>query len=108
MEQSILVCDVCGVPATATVTVRVEGKSLQKDLCADHLGELVHGARPARPGRRRSPGPTPARRRSTTTAKRRTAKKSTKKSTAASKPRRGRRPRAAAVPAEGAPEPGAE
>jgi hypothetical protein len=107
MEQTILVCDVCGVPASTTVTIKADGKSLQKDLCSDHVGELVKGARAARPGRRRSPGPAPAKRRSAPAArKRRTSKKAT--ATATAKPRRGRRPRAVAPPPEGPAEPGPE
>jgi hypothetical protein len=109
MEQTILVCDVCGAPAATTVTLKVDGKSLQKDLCSDHVGELVHGARPARPGRRRSPGPAPARRRAKSTRAKSTRKstrakstrggRASKKSTATGTPRRGRPPRVAAEPA---------
>src|SRR5712692_7960712 len=58
-EQTILVCDVCGAPASTTVSIRVEGKTLHKDLCPEHVGELINGTRAARPGRRRSPGPAP-------------------------------------------------
>jgi hypothetical protein len=52
-ERTILVCDVCGAPAQQTVGLRVNGRSLQKDVCADHLGDMVRGARAARRGRRR-------------------------------------------------------
>jgi hypothetical protein len=91
MEQTILACDVCGKPAATTVTIKADGKSLQKDLCADHVSELVNGARPARPGRRRSVGPKPTRRRAATGAKsgksRRSAARA--KSTRTRRPRRG-------------------
>jgi hypothetical protein len=52
-EQTILVCDVCGQPATASVSMRVGRRSLTKDLCDTHLSELTAGARAARPGRRK-------------------------------------------------------
>jgi hypothetical protein len=52
-ERVVLVCDVCGEPATQTVTVRIAGRSLTKDLCASHLSELTAGTRPTRRGRRR-------------------------------------------------------
>jgi hypothetical protein len=55
-ERSIVVCDVCGTPAATTVSIKADGKSVHKDLCSDHLGELLQGSRPARPGRRRSVG----------------------------------------------------
>jgi hypothetical protein len=95
MEQTILACDVCGAPAATTVTVKVDGKSLQKDLCSEHVAELVNGARPARPGRRRSPGPIPTRRRRKTTAG---VARTSKKSTARVKSRRTRRSQRSAQP----------
>src|SRR2546425_11197243 len=49
----ILVCDVCGKPASDTISIRVGGRNLTKDVCETHLAELVAGARPARRGRRR-------------------------------------------------------
>jgi hypothetical protein len=91
MEQTILACDVCGRPAATTVTIKTDGKSLQKDLCADHVSELVNGTRPARPGRRRSVGPKPTRRRTAAGAKSRKPRKSAAraKSTRTGRPRRG-------------------
>jgi hypothetical protein len=68
MERTVVVCDVCGEPATDTVAIRVKGRSLQKDLCATHLAELIQGARAARRGRPRTAG---------TAASDGTAKKST-------------------------------
>lgn len=53
-EKTILVCDICGQPATETVGIRVGRRSLVKDLCDTHLAELTVGARRARPGRRRA------------------------------------------------------
>jgi hypothetical protein len=60
-ERMILVCDVCGKPATGTVALRVGRRGLTKDLCSIHLKELTEGARPARPPRA-GPGPRRARR----------------------------------------------
>jgi hypothetical protein len=52
-ERTILVCDACGAPAQQTVGLRVSGRSLQRDVCVEHLEEIVKGARPARRGRRK-------------------------------------------------------
>ncbi len=52
-EQTILVCDVCGEPARGTVGIRAGGKGYAKDLCARHLGELLHGTRAPRRGQPR-------------------------------------------------------
>lgn len=53
-ERVVVVCDVCGKAATETVTLKVRGRSLQKDLCQIHLTELSQGARQARRGRPRA------------------------------------------------------
>jgi hypothetical protein len=86
-EQTILVCDVCGRPATETATIRVGTRNFVKDYCSTHLSELTAGARAPRRGRRRSVvtagGATPAKRRGrppkSATAKRGTAKRGTAK-----------------------------
>ena len=52
-EQTILVCDVCGRPATETVTIRVGNRNYVKDFCSTHLAELTAGARAPRRGRRK-------------------------------------------------------
>jgi hypothetical protein len=52
-EQMIVVCDVCGKPATETVTIKVARGNFVKDLCATHVTELTAGARRPRPGRPR-------------------------------------------------------
>jgi hypothetical protein len=52
-EAITLVCDVCGKPEATTVTMRVNGRNLQKDYCSKHLAELVQGARSPKRGRRR-------------------------------------------------------
>ena len=52
-EQTILVCDVCGRPATETVTIRAGARNFVKDLCSTHLAELTRGARAPRRGRRK-------------------------------------------------------
>src|SRR2546421_12904840 len=51
-EQTILVCDVCGRPATETVTIRGGNRNYVKDFCSTHLSELTAGARAPRRGRR--------------------------------------------------------
>jgi hypothetical protein len=52
-ERTIVVCDVCGKPATETVTIKVARGNYAKDLCAAHVTELVAGARRPRAGRPR-------------------------------------------------------
>ncbi len=52
-EKTIVVCDVCGKPATETVTIKAARGNYAKDLCAAHVTELVAGARRPRPGRPR-------------------------------------------------------
>jgi hypothetical protein len=52
-ERTIVVCDVCGKPATETVTIKVARGNYAKDLCAAHVTELVAGAHRPRPGRPR-------------------------------------------------------
>jgi hypothetical protein len=67
-EKTILVCDVCGRPASETVTIKVKRGNFVKDLCAAHANELVAGARKPRPGRPRG---TSVKKRAATRAKRR-------------------------------------
>ena len=86
-EQTILVCDVCGRPATETVTIRVGKRSFVKDFCSTHLSELTAGARAPRRGRR--PGAAVK-----TTARRGRPPKSATGTTR----RRGRPPKAGAAP----------
>jgi hypothetical protein len=74
-EKTVLVCDVCGQPATQSVTIHAGSRRLVKDLCAQHVAELTKGSRPVRRGRPRATaavrarsstakrGKTPARRR---------------------------------------------
>lgn len=52
-ERMIVVCDICGKPATETVTIKVARGNFVKDLCATHVTELTAGARRPRPGRPR-------------------------------------------------------
>ena len=52
-ERTIVVCDVCGEPASETVTIKVGRGNFAKDLCATHVTELIAGARRPRPGRPR-------------------------------------------------------
>src|SRR5438132_1665233 len=51
-EKTILVCDVCGQPATHTVTILIGGRRLLKDYCDAHTAELRRGARAAGRSRR--------------------------------------------------------
>lgn len=58
-EQVVIVCDVCGMPAIASVNFGVhgggarDGQKFAKDLCEVHLTELTSNARKPRRGRRR-------------------------------------------------------
>ena len=51
-EKTILVCDVCGKPATHTITILIGGRRLLKDYCDAHAAELRSGARAAGRSRR--------------------------------------------------------
>jgi hypothetical protein len=95
-EKTIVVCDVCGKPATETVTIKVARGNYAKDLCATHVTELIAGARRPRPGRPRKmagEAAAPARRgRPRKTAASKTAAKRSGRATA----RRRRQPRGSA------------
>ena len=51
-EKTILVCDVCGKPATQTATILIGERRLLKDYCDAHATELRTGARAAGRSRR--------------------------------------------------------
>jgi hypothetical protein len=51
-ERTTIVCDICGEPATQSVTFRVGNRSLSQDLCPAHLQELVQRSHTPRRGRR--------------------------------------------------------
>lgn len=51
-EATVLVCDVCGKPATESVTFRANGRNRVKDFCAMHLASLLEGSRAPKRGRR--------------------------------------------------------
>jgi hypothetical protein len=53
-EKTVLVCDVCGEPATQSVTIHAGSRRLVKDLCSQHVAELTKGARPVKRGRPRA------------------------------------------------------
>ncbi len=53
-ERVVVVCDECGRPAQASVTFKVAGRNLAKDLCQSHLEELVRNSHPPKRGRRPS------------------------------------------------------
>lgn len=97
-EKTILVCDICGRPATETVSFKFGGATLQKDYCDEHLAELTDGAR--RPRRGRRPGTTAASPRRKKTAGRKKAA-TRKRATRRRRPGRPRKTQAAEkAPAE--------
>ena len=51
-ERTILVCDDCGRPATTSVTIRIDGRNLVKDLCDQDARALVRNARTPKRGRK--------------------------------------------------------
>ena len=51
-ERTILVCDDCGRPATTSVTIRIDGRNLVKDLCDQDARSLVRNARTPKRGRK--------------------------------------------------------
>src|SRR5436853_7673144 len=51
-ERTILVCDDCGRPATTSVTIRINGRNLVKDLCDQDARALVRNARTPKRGRK--------------------------------------------------------
>jgi hypothetical protein len=53
-EKTVLVCDVCGEPASHTITIHTKQRRMTKDLCSAHLAELTRGTRPVRRGRPRT------------------------------------------------------
>jgi hypothetical protein len=59
-ERIMLVCDVCGKTSVETVGITADGKSYRKDLCAEHLAELLRGTSAPRRGRPRKVGTEPA------------------------------------------------
>jgi hypothetical protein len=50
-ERVMVVCDVCGKSAAETVGISARDKSYRKDLCSEHLAELLKGTRAPRRGR---------------------------------------------------------
>jgi len=101
-ERTILVCDDCGRPATTSVTIRINGRNLVKDLCDQDARALVRNARtpkrgrkpgtvlsPSALGERRGPGRPKGSTSKRSSAKRRSTKRSSAKRTSAK--RTGRR-----------------
>lgn len=86
------VCDICGEPASATLSWRDQGKGRTNDLCSKHMKALRDSA--VAPRRGRKPGTTVARRTPKATSRKKpTSRKTSAKKTTA---RRGR-PRKASV-----------
>ena len=50
----VVVCDVCGRPAVETISLRVGTRGYQKDVCQQHLDEIIKGSRAPRRGRPRT------------------------------------------------------
>jgi hypothetical protein len=73
-EKTVLVCDVCGDEPAHSVALRIGGANWQKDLCEDHMTELLNGARRPRRGVRPGGG---NRGRATRPAQKATTKKKT-------------------------------
>jgi hypothetical protein len=96
-EQVILVCDECGRPATKSVTIRIDGRNLVKDLCDADARALTKNARTPKRGRkaatvltspagaRRGPGRPKGSRNKKTTAKKSGARKSSARKSPARK-----------------------
>jgi hypothetical protein len=110
-EQVMIVCDVCGAPATASVNMQVhgggtrDGQRFAKDLCNTHLNDLVTNTRKPRRGRRRATVATAAAPASAPSPRARRSTRSPAAKTGATTGRRRGRPRATpapAAPAEGA------
>jgi hypothetical protein len=57
-EQVTVVCDVCGRPSAETVAITARDTPYRKDLCSEHLAELLRGARAPRRGRPSARGAT--------------------------------------------------
>ncbi|MFL5766776.1 MAG: hypothetical protein ACJ758_02895 [Actinomycetota bacterium] len=95
-ERTILVCDDCGRPATTSVTIRINGRNLVKDLCDQDARTLVRNARtpkrgrkaatvlaPSTVGERRGPGRPKGSTSKRSSAKRSSAKRSSAKRSSA-------------------------
>ena len=50
-ERVIVVCDVCSKSPAETIGITAKDSSYRKDLCSDHLADLLKGARAPRRGR---------------------------------------------------------
>ena len=90
-EQLILVCDVCGKAASETVTIRTGSRTVLKDLCSTHLGELLSGTRAPKRGRRRAAVAAPSETAPTTSARRTRSRRARGTAKASAKARRPRR-----------------
>ena len=53
-QAMVVVCDVCGRPAVETVSLKVSARGYQKDVCQQHLDEIIKGSRAPRRGRPRT------------------------------------------------------
>lgn len=51
-EAVMLICDVCGKPATSQATIRMNGRNFVKDFCDGDAAALVRNARAPKRGRR--------------------------------------------------------
>jgi hypothetical protein len=62
-EALILTCDECGRPAIKTVTIKVDSRNRNKDLCQKDLDAILAHTRVPRPGRKAATIAVPAKRR---------------------------------------------
>ena len=60
-ERVIVVCDICGKSPAETVGITAKDKNYRKDVCAEHMAELLTGARAPSRGRPRGTRPRTAR-----------------------------------------------
>jgi len=108
-EQVVIVCDVCGAPASSSVAIAVQaggsraGQRFAKDLCDTHLNELIRGTRKPRRGRRRGSVAASAEGAAPKAARPRGRRKGSRKKATAKPTRRGRPKKAASAKAAAAP-----
>jgi hypothetical protein len=87
-ERIMVVCDVCGKSPAQTVGISAGDRNYRKDLCAEHLAELLKGARAPRRGRPARAGARSAPRRRGRPAKAAVATKTSAPATSTKRARR--------------------
>lgn len=91
-EAVVLVCDQCGRPGATSVTIRAGDRNYVKDLCNEHLQELLKDTRAPRRGRPRTSARSKEPAKAATRSRKRTgrAKRSSRKRSAAKRSSRKR------------------